>query len=44
MALDPKEKKPKKKDDKKAERPKQLSDSDMDKVAGGRNQDSDGKP
>jgi hypothetical protein len=44
MRFDPKEKKPKKKDDKKVEKPKQLSDADMDKVAGGRSETSDGKP
>jgi hypothetical protein len=44
MSFEPKEKKPKKKDDKKVEKPKQLSDADMDKVAGGRKQDSDGTP
>ncbi len=44
MPFDPKEKQPKKKDNKKADKPKKLSDTDMDKVAGGRSQDSDGKP
>ena len=44
MPFDPKEKKPKKKDDKKVETPKKLSDAEMDKVAGGRNKDSDGSP
>lgn len=43
MRFDAKDKKPKK-DNKKAPKPKQLSDAEMDKVAGGRNQESDGKP
>ena len=44
MPFDPKDKKPKKKDNKKADKPKQLSDAEMDKVAGGRSPDSDGRP
>ena len=44
MPFEPKDKKPKKKDEKKPQKPKQLSDSEMDKVAGGRSQESDGKP
>jgi hypothetical protein len=46
MSFDPKDKKPKKKekDNKKADKPKQLSDADMDKVAGGRSPDPDGRP
>jgi len=43
MFFGPKDKKPKK-DDKKVEKPKQLSDAEMDKVAGGRREGSDGKP
>ena len=45
MSFSPKDKKPKK-DDKKVEKPKQLSDAEMDKVAGGggRREGSDGKP
>jgi hypothetical protein len=43
MPLDPKVKKPKK-DTKKSDKPKKLSDSDMDRVAGGRDTTSDGKP
>jgi hypothetical protein len=43
MPFEPKTKKPKK-DDKKVEKPKQLSDAEMDKVTGGRRKESDGKP
>jgi hypothetical protein len=43
MPFEPKVKKPKK-DDKKVEKPKQLSDAEMDKVNGGRREESDGKP
>lgn len=40
--FDPKEKQTKQ-TDKKDEKPKQLSDADMDKVAGGKSEGSDGK-
>jgi hypothetical protein len=43
MRLAPKSKKPNK-DEKKVQKPKQLSDVEMDKVAGGRTPGSDGKP
>ena len=43
MPFEPKKKSPKK-GGKKVDKPKQLSDADMDKVAGGRGEGSDGKP